>query len=207
MHVNRPVSFLLGLAILAGGTLLNQWAFTRWFGTSYPAWYLANGSLIGLISSIVALSWGDLNRHVGLISAHPLDYLGSYLQLAGLPIYELGTHLRTGAAPRDGRNFFDLLVASLVAGAISVAILVWVLVVAPAQYFLYLVCGAPGRVFAGSRVRVTARFEGGTRLELREMERGANLPEGWWEAGIANKPVALTGALAALALTIVRWVT
>lgn len=201
--MKRAIIGLGGLLLLVAMCALNQLVFTRWFNTSYFAWYLANGSIIGLTTSIVSLAWGDINRHVGLISAHPLHYLGSSLQLAGLPIYEMGTRLRTRSAPGQG---VDSLIAMLVTAMLACMILLWVQIVVPVQYFVYLLCGAPGRVFHRSRDRVVAHFEKETRLEVLTLAPGEELREGWWEAGLGGKPVALTGVVTALFLTIVRWI-
>ena len=203
MGLSKPASAALGGAILILWSALNEWLFSRWLGTSYVGWYVANGSLIGLISSVVALSWGDVNRHVGLISAHPFDYIGSYFQLAGLPVYEIGTHLRSDPATLGRRSGFDLLVTGVIASIMTAAILGWILFVIPLQYFLYLLCGAPGRVFALSQRRVAAQLRDG-RLEIREVGRGEKLHDDWWEASIASKPVAFTGLMAALVLAVVK---
>lgn len=203
MRVKRLAELVLGLALLGVWWLANDWAARRWLGSSYAAWYLANGSQLNLLGTLATLAWGELNRHTGLISANPRDFVGSYLQLAGLPIYEMGRHLRSDAAPRHSRTALDTIAAGIMCAAVSLGIVAWVVVVTPAQYLVYLVCGAPGRVFSTSTRRVTARFAGG-RLELRDTHHGEDLAEGWWEAGMASKPVSLTSALAALLIAAVR---
>lgn len=202
---SRPVTFVIGWPILFAWIALNQWISVSWFDQSYLAWYLANGSLIGLVSSVAALSWGDINRHLGLISAHPFDYVGSYFQLAGLPITEMGTHLRRDRSTARSASTFDLLVGGVLALIISLVILGWILLVVPAQYFVYLVCGAPARVFAGSSRRIAARLGSAGRLDVKEVGADEEVPEGWWLASFAAKPVAFTGLLAALLLAIGRW--
>ncbi len=201
--MRRVLPWLAGLLLLLGMCAVNQLIFTRWFDTSYFGWYLANGSVIGLTTSIVSLAWGDINRHIGLISAHPLNYVGSNLQLAGLPMYEMGTRLRTRKGWGAGA---DTLIASLVTAFLAGAILLWVQIVVPVQYFVYLLCGAPGRVFHGSRDRVAARLVHGARLEVLAFGPGEEPQAGWWEAGLGGKPVALTGIVTALFLTILRWI-
>lgn len=196
--MNTLPRWILGLAPIGALIALNAWAFPRWLGTSYFDWYLANGALINLLTSLIALAWGDVNRHAGLIAAHPLDFVGSYLQLVGLPLLEIGTLLEGRAADPQRRNPIDLVLTDAILLLVVVALVGWLLVVAPVQYFVYLVCGAPGRVFATSGRRVAARFTSDKRLETRVLPAGEEPGKGWWLSGIAGKPVAATGLLASL---------
>jgi hypothetical protein len=191
---------LLGWSLIIGMTVLNSWFFARWLGTSYVSWYLAHGALLGLVSALIALAWGDLNRHVGLISAHPLDYVAAYVQLAGLPLSELSAHLAGAPSAAGLREHFDRVLASGLAALLCAAIVLWIVIIVPAQYFIYLMCGAPGRVFAASQRRIGAHVSE-RRLHTRVIEGGENLPEGWWEANLASRPVTATGIFAALLIT------
>jgi len=196
--MNALFRWILGLVPIGVLIALNAWAFPRWLGTSYFEWYLANGALINLLTSLIALSWGDLNRHVGLIAARPLDYAGSALQLVGLPLVEIGTLLEGKAADSRRRNPIDLLLTDAVLLLVVVALVGWLLVVAPMQYFVVLVCGAPGRVFAAAGRRVAARLTSDNRLETRVLPAGEEPGRDWWLSGIAGRPVAATGLLASL---------
>jgi hypothetical protein len=51
---------------------------------------------------------------------------------------------------------------------------------------------------------VIASFATSTDLDILVVGRDEKRPEGWWEAGIASKPFAATGVIAALLLTILR---
>jgi hypothetical protein len=78
MNSRRLGSFVLGCVALLLLFALNRWLFWELFEIAYWRSYLKNGAAIGLISAIVFKVWGDmLDRHTGLISSHPLDYLGS----------------------------------------------------------------------------------------------------------------------------------
>ena len=95
MNVKRVKSILLGFTLLSALYLLDHWIFSKWFGIAYWEWYLKNGTTIGLVTAIVTKVWGDmLDNHTGLISSHPLDYVGSCAQLIGLPVYVMGTQLK-----------------------------------------------------------------------------------------------------------------
>lgn len=187
----------VGLGILVGLVLAGQWLIQALTETSLLNWYLQNGALIGLASSIGFLAWGDLNRHVGLISAHPVDYLGSCLQLIGMPITVMGVHLSGPREPIAGASPLDAALTTILALLLTALLLGWLLLVAPLQYFVFLICGAPGRHFARSPRRTVARLERG-RLEVQELAKDAPMPAGWWEASLAQKPVSMTHLHASL---------
>jgi hypothetical protein len=191
------LSIPVGLLILLSLIIFDQWFFVNWFDTTYIEWYLANGALIGLVSSFVSMAWGNLDRHTGLISSHPLDYLGACAQFIGLPIYSLGTSLVGSRG-----NLFDRLVTGTLALALSAAFVVWFVVVVPLQYFVYLVCGGPGRVFSRSTRRAIARLEG-TRLEVKDTGEVKEIHPGWWDASIGNKPVTTANLLSSLFFLVV----
>jgi hypothetical protein len=202
--LDTPLARLtLGWSVVIGMTLLNTWFFGRWLGVSYVGWYLANGVLIGLVSALIALAWGELNRHTGLISSHPLDYVIAWIQLAGLPLSEVNTHLMHASPAAGVRDHFDRMMASGLAALLCAAIIFWIVVIVPAQFFIYLLCGAPGRLFAGSERRVGAHVSE-RRLHTRVIEPGEPLPAGWWEANFASRPVTVTGILAALLVMAAR---
>ena len=94
MNLRHLLTFIAGLGILLTLSIINNWIFIAWFNTTYLKWYLANGTLIGLASTIASLAWGDMNKHAGLISAHPFGYIGACLQLFGLPLYTNGHALK-----------------------------------------------------------------------------------------------------------------
>jgi hypothetical protein len=186
-----------GLAIVSGLVIVNQWAFRSWFETGYFRWYLANGTLIGFTTTIASLTWGDLNKHSGLISAHPLEYLGSCLQLVGLPLIALGGHLESNSGDSKARNPFDLLLTMPMVLILVIAMLIWLVVVAPFLYFVYLLCGAPARTFSDSTRNLIARLND-TELEVKVLAEGEAVPSGWWYASLTQKPVAMTNLFVAL---------
>lgn len=206
MTRHRIFTVALGLGIIAALVWFNHWLFATWFGLSYITWYLSAGAIIGLVSALAAMAWGDLDKHTGLISAHPLDYLGSCLQLAGLPLHALGSQfMRTRDDPKGASPFDKMLTIPLVLFLVAV-IIVWSLVIAPLQYVVNLVCGAPARVFTRSERQSIARLNG-TRLDVAEIGRDEAIPEGWWSASLGRKPVATTNLFAALVFLIIKLTT
>ena len=191
----------LGLVVLVVLFFFDQWLFSKWNGTSYWRWYLANGTLIGLITPIVFKAWGDLaDKHTGLLSPNPLVYPASCLQVIGLPIYSLGTQIKHN---RGKSYWFDYLLTLIWIPILLVSIFVWFVVVVPVQYVVYLVCGAPIRYLLGSERLAIARFSG-SQLHAGEIDQKETRPEGWENVSISKSPVSMTNVLAALLFGILR---
>lgn len=184
MNQRRLLTFLAGLGILILLLVVNHWIFENWLNTPYLKWYLESGSLVAVVSTVTSLTWGDINRHSGLISAHPLNYLGACLQLVGLPIYSLGTHLKASRSQQEAHSLFDLLLTIPCLLILVITLILWLLVIAPPQYFVYLICGAPARTFSRSALQPIAQLKG-SKLEIREFEKEKELPTGWWSASLS----------------------
>ena len=194
---------IAGLGILLMLAAFDHWLFTSQLNTTHLKWYMKNGALIGLVTAVVSLSWGDINKHTGLISAHPLTYLGACLQLVGVPVFVMGTHLRSNKDRPEPRSPLDALITVLLVLVLVVVIFVWVIVVAPLQYFIYLICGAPARFFSGSRRRAIVCLKNG-HVDIAEIGKEDKTPEGWWDASLASKPVAITNLFQALLVLILN---
>jgi hypothetical protein len=200
MNLKGLGAAFLGLVVLVVLFVFDQWLFSKWIGTSYWRWYLANGTLIGLITPIVFKAWGDLaDKHTGLLSPNPLVYLASCLQVIGLPIYSLGTQLKHNR----GKAYFDYLLTLIWVPILLVSIFVWFVVVVPVQYVVYLICGAPIRFLLGSERLAIARFSG-SQLHPGEIDKKETRPEGWENVSISKSPVSMTNVLAALLFGILR---
>jgi hypothetical protein len=201
--LKRLLKFLWGLIILLLFIYVNQWVFKRWFQVGHFEWYLKNGALIGIATSVVSLVWGNMREHTGLISSNPWDYMGSYLQLVGLPIFVLGTHLKSDIGKAHRASLFDIGVSSLLFIVLCIVLLIWLVAVVPVQYFVYLICGAPGRIVSSSRCAAIAKLDG-SRLAIKEIRADGEMPDGWWNAGFADKPVAITGLFSSILFVILK---
>jgi hypothetical protein len=182
---------LLGLVIIAGLLALDSYLFQRWLGLSHWQWYLANGTLISTVLAIFSIAWGDLNKHTGLISAHPLDYVGAQLQLIGLPLLSLGAQFEPEPGVPYRRSLLDLLLSIPILLLVIVFCFVYLLAIVPLQYFVFLLCGAPARIIAKSGRRVAGRMQG-SQISVEKLPAGAEQPENWWNAGMNQKPVTIT---------------
>lgn len=205
---------LVGWPILAGIALLDLLAF-GFLGVSYPAWYLANGGLLSLGVPILSAVGIDLDRRYGLISAHPLYFVGAWVQMAAdwSNIWE-----PTTVEPRflAGTRVvgLDRLISWVLARVLGVGLVALFLVAGPPQYVLNLVCGAPARSALASG-KVVWDYE---ELDYQKGADGSVTTNVWKEAtsvldatapkphesahlvGFDVKPVSVTYALAAVVL-------
>lgn len=203
MNMQRALTVLAGLGIIVTLLALDHWLFITWFHTPHLHWYLTVGASISLVSSVVSMAWGDLEKQRGLISAHPFTYIGAALQLVGLPLYTLGTHLRSHAGEPRTRPTVDLLLTIPLVLMLVGAMAVWLVVIAPPQYVVYLLCGAPARMFSQSTRRPIAHLQD-TQLAVAEIATHEKTPDGWWNIGLSQKPVAVTNLFTSLFLFIVK---
>jgi hypothetical protein len=165
-----------GIAALVLLYLFDHWIFTRFFHALYWQWYLKNGSLIGLVSAILLRIWGSAaDKHPALISAHPLAYLGAWLQFIGLPVYALGTQLKSNRDKSLSRSVAEGIFSAIVIAAFLVpAIVAWFIVIVPAQYLIYFLCGAPVRfAMKSDRIPMARLTRGGPYLEIGEAGKSA----------------------------------
>ena len=195
--------FLVILALIA----LNQFVFNVFFKISYFDWYLRNGSLIGAAAVLVTFAW-DVNKNAGLISANPRDYFGSHLQLIGAQMLSFSA-IERKPKPEERTSVFvipllDHLVMSIFILLIMVISLLWIIIVAPIQYFFILFLGGPGRIYLSSPVRFIAKFNL-DQLETKEIPWEVKKSDDWMDLSIASKPVSFTYALIALTLTVVKY--
>jgi hypothetical protein len=198
-----------GLAILLALVGINA----LWFdaaGRDYFRWYLDNGAAIALAFGVVSVAV-DLDRQPDLVAAAPIRFVRGIVFL-GL---ELSTSLwgMFGRARTD--RVLDVLLASVFTIAFSVAMTAWAVVVAPLQFFVNLVAGAPARTALASSTTVWRVEMGEGRVaylygpkdldELHDLDQAGKLKAGRergsvTETTFAAKPVALTNAIAAALL-------
>ena len=93
----------------------------------------------------------------------------------------------------------EILPTALAALVVGLALIGWVLVVAPVQYLVMLVCGAPARLAVVSdRKLVVSRSDEAHVWRARPVELPT--PEGAVELGFRTKPVTFANAIAAVSL-------
>jgi hypothetical protein len=200
---------LIYLVIIGGLAGFDQWALSTFWGISYMDWYLKNGAQIALITAFATLIW-DLNQNTSLISANPRYYVSAYLHLIGMTFYSLGTQITGNRNAKVRPARLDSLMTSVITLILIVLILAWFVLVAPIQYFLILLIGAPARVVLASEIRVYARFED-EKLRYQELRKDDREGEkalkdnGWMNTSFSNKAVTFTNALIALTLAVMKY--
>lgn len=189
-----PRFHLIDLAFLGllTGMVAAAWAAFSALGGDYFGFWQRSGALIALGTTALGWAWRSVDNHPGLISANPRIFTAAALQLAGLPLTAFGGHLR-GPGPIP---LFDRLMMVPAALVFTAAVLGWLLLIAPGQYFVFLIAGAPSRVARASTHRVFAFLGFDRRLQIAESRVSPPDP-GWWDASMRDKPVSMAGVFAA----------
>lgn len=203
--MRNAINLRLGALALLAGLVAAAWLAFSATGADYQAFWLKSGPVIGLATGAFGWAWGKMDRNAGLISANPVIYCGAAMQVAGLPLIAFGGHLRRSNHLRD-LSTRDLLLTVPMAVLLALAVIGWLILIAPAQYFAFLIFGAPSRIALSSRHRVHARMQNG-RLEVAEHivvdDDRPNKDDGWWDASMRDRPVTVAGAFMAAGLIVI----
>jgi hypothetical protein len=191
----------LALALWIG--ILN-WLFVRYKATNYFTWFLKNGTLISAATAFFALVWKGLEQQKGLLSWHPLAFLGSCAGLAAVFYAVVAANL---GGPLDGVNrraddsvfiaeaLWDAVFGLIMDGLMGLVVLGWLLVIAPGFYVLTLFTGAPARKeLRGTGRRVVVETEG-TGTTIAEQPSSLPVRPGAVDVSFGTQPFALTNAL------------
>ena len=195
----------LGALVLLSVLVAAAWIGFTMIGADYWAFWLKSGPVIGLATGAFGWAWGKMDRNIGLISADPLIYCGAALQVAGLPLVAFGGHLRRANHLKD-LSTRDLLLTLPMAIVLALAVIGWLILIAPAQYFAFLVFGAPSRIALSSHHRVFARLGDGKLEVISRTTVDGERPkedEGWWDASMRDRPVTVAGAFMAAGLIVI----
>lgn len=186
------------LAILIALVAL-AWALFAAFGADYLAFWRSSGPVIGLATAAIGWAWhGGLDKNPGLVSASPRIYCAAAGQMAGLPIYVFGGHMNHHRHGRAAEVFAILLLTPL----LIAAIVGWLLFIAPAQYFAFLLFGAPSRLALASPYRVYAHLDRDGQLKYQP-EKPPDDPDGWWDASMRDKPVTVAAGFLAAGIFVI----
>ena len=201
---NPISSFFLGFAGLLLLVALNHWLFARFFkDTGYLQWYFSNAAEIGIGSALFSTIWGVLDEHPEAISAHPMKFVGAYLRLLGKYFLSLSSNIRptstqgTDTLESIAAELFDSIVGTLLWAILLVVIVLGLLVVGPLQYFVFLVCGAPGRLVSRSDRRLLLH-ETNDKTDLQEIRESQAVPADWTDISLKKKPFTLTNVIVGL---------
>ena len=189
---------LLPLAAIVALVAANYVVF-RLLDHNYFRWYLDHGAELALGLTLVALAV-DLDRDPTLVAAHPGNYAAGWLTVLGETFVYLGDDVLRNPAI----GFFDLLWIALFDLAFLGLAFCWLAIVAPLQYFVTLVTGAPARGALLSR-RIWVKRSG----KLTVLSKGPveKMPKGAEEIGFAGRPVTVTSSVTAGVLLAVSLLT
>lgn len=98
--------------------------------------------------------------------------------------------------PPKGLPVIDSLFAALFALTFGLASIAWLVIVAPLQYFVYLLTGTPAREACASPGRVWFKREGNLD-QVGDTLKSDAVPEGAVESGFSARPVTFTAAITA----------
>jgi hypothetical protein len=181
-----------------------NWTFSRLTGDTYFHWYVQNGTLISVATAFLALVWQGLEAQQDLLSWHPGKFIRACATLAAVFFSAVQVNL---AGPLDGatrraddsvsifETLWDSACGLLMALLMGLAVLGWVLVIAPLYYLVTLVTGAPARQeIRGTGRRLIVQTDGLTTT-LQVQPSTDPIPEGALDASFGVRPFALTNAL------------
>jgi len=205
--------FILSVLILAAWIWGLHWLFARFTGTSYVRWYVQNGTVIGIATAFLALVWQGLEAQKGLLAWHPGKFLASCMSLAAVVYAAIAVNL---AGPLDGLThraedpvsileaLWDTVCAVLMALLMGVAVLGWLVVIAPLYYVVTLVTGAPARrEIRGTGRRLVVQTEGYTTT-IADQPADVPVPATAVDVSFGVRPFALTNALNAAVLFLAK---
>lgn len=183
--------------VLAAVVVADYGAF-RLFDVNYFHWYISQGALIALAVAGVAVAV-ELDQIPHLIAAHPGKYAGAWLEVPGVTFLSFSDLVRGEDIDADQDSWpLDWLITGLFGFAFIALWICWLIVIAPLQYFVNLVAGAPARRALASRRRTwIERREESTVIGIGPIEE---IPERGQEIGFARHPVSATSTMTAALL-------
>jgi hypothetical protein len=205
----------LGLFAVLAVTGANVLAF-HLLGSNYFAWWLDSGAVASVFFLFLA-TVTDLDEHPDLISQDPWGFVEAlFIVCAELTAAWATTLVATApdadleGGPGSGHRSFlrwrtmDGAITMLFSVGLAVVLAFWILVVAPAQYWTNLICGAPARQALTSTETVWVHVrpnEGpgtkGQHISIVTAPRNQAPPVGARMSALLTKPVSLTAALSA----------
>jgi hypothetical protein len=207
---NHPMAarlFLVALLILL--CVANYYLFPKLIGVEYINFYTRAGAAVALGTLLLEISWKDIDKNTGITSRDPIAYLGSTLQLIGLPIMVLGVHLQK-QYNKHRISLLNLLFTLPFILVVLNGLIIWLFTIAPAQYFINYICRAPSMLINNSNARIYAQLKDGWELktEIRNAneESPADAVNPWWDASMQNQQRKLTSAYSAILLIALAWV-
>jgi hypothetical protein len=198
-----PVKRLLLIGIALG--LIAVWSvvFPWLWNVTYWTWYTKNASAVFFGAAVVALAWNGLDKQLGLVSADPQEFFGAQFELLAGALGAFVSAFDLQGGDEDGSflaYLADMLITFVAAGFVFFGTLAYILLIAPVQYLLHIVTGAPARALLRSSQR-TWIVRRGNDVDIVEQRADLPAPDAnAVDTGFLLKPVALTTAFDAVVL-------
>lgn len=209
----RLSGFLISVLIMTVWIAGMYWLFLNFMPKTYFVWYLENGTMISIATSFMALVWNGLDEQKGLLSWHPGYFLVSCFRLLSMFFSVMAANL---AGPLDGiKNranetvsifevLWDGIFTFVMHLLMAIIVLGWLLIISPLFYLVTLFTGAPARrSIRDTGLKVLIK-EGDFETVTKEQESSKKISKGWVDISFETKPFALTNALNAAVLFIVK---
>lgn len=216
----RSIRTILGVTLFCGAIGANYLLFQAFAEVNYFLWYLSQGSFISLSTAFLSIVVNDLDRDTGLVSAHPGYYWAGCLWVLALVNYSVMTNFHSLLHPvaeganEDAENsivgfLWDVFVGLVVTALLVVIVLLWLVVVAPIQYFVFLVAGAPVRMgLLGKGVHAvhTEVHDSERQQTVQVLSESQEPTENALDITFTRKPVTMTSAIAAILLWLANYI-
>ncbi|MGH3020785.1 MAG: hypothetical protein ACRDNR_11600 [Gaiellaceae bacterium] len=194
------ISLVFGLVTLAWGDIDKQ---TNLISAHPEDYAVASLSLLLLPLSALAtmLEPGrEQWRRIRALRRSAPDPAAEALKEHGIPVDLPSTQAPEPDDVPTGVPRIDLLLAVLFVLLFVLAFFAWLLVIAPVQYFVYVITGAPARAACASPARSYFYKREGSLLFYGKLAKWRDLPTGAIESGFSARPVTFTAAITAAAL-------
>lgn len=194
--MKKILLYLFGIAIFVGWVIANYFLFNHFLKVNYFKWFIENGSFISIITGVIYIFRDEFKDDIGLISDHPLDFLGAQMQVFALFLLPIGNGIKGSKTT----NIIDRIITLIIILPLIVICIVWFLVVIPCQYFLFFICGAPSRLFETSKI-VTS-----VERNSKNKKNDSHIEKSKFTLDIKEKPFEFTNSIAALVLFVLSQV-
>jgi hypothetical protein len=189
--------------------LLNWYLFQQLLGLNYFMWYVEIGIFISIFMGVFALTWKDPHLTEGLSSLNPREYTATCALLVATYMTALSEHFYSIEDRKEESIViysWDLLITVIWGIVLSVGLMVWVFVIAPLNYLVTIISGAPARQYlrGATGVAVIRKMKDDSlSLDYGSSKEKINTE---YIVSLISNPFATTQALTVLVLWIIKFI-
>ena len=185
--------------------VVNHALFSYLYDKSYFMWYVSAGPIVCLLSIVLASVYGGLDQDKGLISANPSYYLGSYLRISMLVRRGLRTIKpnKSGIRSTGIRSVIDKVLLFLSVFIVGAAYLVWIALVVPMQYFVFVPCGYIPRHIRRTDKELIAWEDKKGNVHVKKIRADRDLLPNQWSLNMRGASFKMTNVISAIVLILI----